>query len=164
MAKRGYPQVLNEGDFTTTDHQLLTSTTAWTDIAVYQCPAQQEIAVGSGSPGHPDNQGHFYAFIRTGEGTPVEITGKLRIVITDYNETKMVVVKEFDEVLTHGDLNDITKQLPLPEFAYKVGEDSYIKLQIKPTAVHVTADAGNDNLGWADATESIFKLPVTVYV
>lgn len=161
--KRGYQKVLNEGDFTTSDHQVLTSITEWTTIATYQCPAQQLIAPGYGDANHPENEGRIYAFIRTGETTPAEITGKLRIIITDYNETKIIVIDEFDEELMHGDLNDKQKLIPLPQSPYKVGEDSYIKIQFKPDSAHATAGAGNDNIGWADATESLIKIPVTVF-
>ena len=99
----------------------------------------------------------------TGEGTPAEITGKVRIIVTDYNETKIFPLFEHDEELLHGDLNDKQKLIPLPEKRPMIGEDSYIKIQVKPASAHSTAGAGNDNLGWADNTESLIKLPVTVY-
>lgn len=161
--KRGYKKVLNEGDFTTTDHQVITSTTEWTTIATYQCPAQQIIAPGYGDYNHPENEGRIYGFLRTGEATPVEIPGKWRIILTDYNETKIIPITEYDEELTHGDLNDKQKMIPLAESPYRIGEDSYLKIQVKPDAAHSTAGAGNDNLGWADNTESLLKIPVTIY-
>ena len=77
MAGRGYPQVLSNsltlGDWTVTDHQVLTSITAWTTIATYQIPAQTRIRVGVGDVGHPDNQGHVYLFLTSGETTPAEL-------------------------------------------------------------------------------------------
>ena len=93
--------------------------------------------------------GRVYAFIRTGEATPVEITGKWRIILTDYNETKIITIAEFDEELTHGSATDKRLMLPLPESKFRVGEDSYLKLQFKPRAAHATAGAGNDNIGLA---------------
>jgi len=160
---RGFKKVLNEGDLTTTDHQVLTSTTEWTTIATYQCPAQQTIAPGYGDANHPENEGRVYIYLRTGEGTPAEITGKVRLIITNYAETKLTVIDEWDEELVHGDLNDKQKMIPLPEFPGRIGEDSYLKVQVKPDSVHSTAGAGNDNLGWADSTEALLKIPVTVY-
>lgn len=158
-----YYKALTDADFTTTDHQVLTSTTEWTTIATYQCPAQMKIAVGYGNPNQAENQGRVYVYLRTGEGTPAEITGKVRIIVTDYNETKIYPIFEHDENLLHGDLNDKQKLIPIPESRPMVGEDSYIKIQVKPDSAHSTAGAGNDNLGWADSTESILKVPVTIY-
>ena len=159
----GYPKTLTENDFTTVDHQVLTSTIEWTTIATYKCPAQQQIAVGYGVPNLSENEGRLYVYLRTGEATPVEISGKVRIIVTDYNETKIFPLFEHDEELLHGDLNDKQKLIPLPEKRPMVGEDSYIKIQVKPTTAHATAGVDADNLGWADATESLIKLPVTVY-
>jgi len=156
-------QTLTENDFTTTDHQTVSSTTDWTTIATYQCPAQQRIAVGWGDINHPDSAGRIYAYIRTGEGTPAEITGKLRILVTNYNDTKRYVLFEGDESHLHGDVNDITKKEVLVEKRPLIGEDSYIKVQIKPVAAHETSGAGNDNVGWADTTESLLRVPITVY-
>jgi len=161
--KRGYKKVLNEGDFTVSDHQVLTSTTEWTTIATYQCPAQQKIYPGYGDENHPENEGRVYIYLRTGETTPAEITGKVRIIVTDYNETKIIPIDEFDEELTHGDLNDKKKMIPLPQSGFGIAEDSYIKIQVKPDSAHSTAGAGNDNLGWADSTESLLKIPVTIF-
>lgn len=165
---QAFPQTLSNsltlGDWTVTDHQVLTSITAWATIATYQVPAQTKIRVGQGDVNHPDNQGHVYLFLRSGETTPAEITGKWRIIITDYNETKKVVVKEFEGIITHGSRTDIKLMIPLPEFPVYAGEDSYIMIQFKPVAVHSTAGAGNDNIGWGDVTESLIDIPVTVYI
>jgi len=158
-----YSKHLTEQDFTTTDHQVLTSTTEWTTIATYQCPAQQVIAPGYGNRNQEESMGRVYGFLRTGEATPVEITGKWRIILTDYNETKIITIAEFDEELTHGSATDKRLMLPLPESKFRVGEDSYIKIQVKPRSAHSTAGAGADNLGWADSTESLLKIPVTIY-
>lgn len=162
--KQGYKVVLTDtGDLSTTDHQCIHSTTEWTTIATYQCPAQQKIAVGYGNPANPENQGRIYAYLRTGEGTPDEITGKIRIIITNYNDTNRKVIFEHDENMLHGSLTDKQQQVPLPESKDMISEDSYIKVQVKPDSAHNTSGAGNDNLGWADSTESILKIPVTVY-
>jgi len=150
-------------DLTTTDHQCIHSTTEWTTIATYQCPAQTQMAVGYGNAGQPENEGRIYAYLRTGEGTPAEITGKIRIIVTDYNESKIFSVFENDGNMLHGSLTDKQQQVPIPETRPMIGEDSYIKIQVKPDSAHNTSGAGNDNLGWADSTESILKIPVTVY-
>jgi len=124
--------------------------------------AQQRLRVGISDPNHPENQGRVYVFLRTGEATPVEITGKWRIVLKNRARTWQHVIQEFDEELTHGDLNDKRKQIPLPLSGPAIGEDYMLTIEVKPKVVHETAAAGNDNLGWADATESLMKIPVTI--
>ena len=162
--RQSFTTVLTDADFTTVDHQLLTTISEWTNIATYTCPAQQEIHPGVGNPGAEQNQGRVYGFIRTGEATPVEITGSWRIVLTDANDIKKQVIATFDEQMTHGDLDDKHKMMPLPFDSRGVAEDSKLVIQFKPRAVHETASAGNDNVGWADATESILKIPVTIFI
>ena len=157
-----YQKILTEGDFTKTDHQLLTSTSQWTEIATYTVPAQQILKAGYGDAGHPENEGRVYVFIRTGEATPVEITGKWRIVLTNRARSFHEPVQEFDEELTHGDLNDKRKLLPLGVQGRVLGEDDVLAIEFKPKAAHATAGAGNDNVGWADTTESLLKIPVTI--
>jgi len=157
-----YHMILTESDFTTSDHQLLTSTTTFVDIASYTIPAQRKLRAGYGDPNHPENQGRVYAYLRTGEGTPAEITGKWRVIVTNRARTWEHTIAEFDEELTHGDLNDKRKLLPLPMSGPAIGEDDLLVIQCKPASAHETAGAGNDNLGWADTTESLLKIPVTV--
>ena len=162
--RQGYEMILTEADFTVEDHQILPSTSEWQTIAYYECPAQQEIHPGYGNPGHDENEGRVYAFFRSGETTPAEFPGKWRIILTDANETKKVLIKEFDNELSHGDLNDKKKLLPLPFDPRGIGEDSVLKIQIKPSSAHIGAGAGADNIGWADNTESLLKVPITVFV
>ncbi len=157
-----YQIVLTEADFTTSDHQMLTSTSAWTDIASYTIPAQRRLKAGYGDINHPENEGRVYAYLRTGEATPAEITGKWRIIVTNRARTWEKVISEFDEELTHGDLNDKRKLIPLPALGPVIGEDDLIIIQCKPSSTHVGSGADADNIGWADSTESLLKIPVTV--
>jgi len=162
--KQGFAKMLTEADFTKEDHQLLTSTDEWTTIATYVCPAQQEVHPGYGSPGAEQNQGRVYCFLRTGEVTPVEIPGSWRIVLTDANYIKKMVIADFDEELSHGDLNDKHKMLPLPFDHRGIAEDSKLLIQLKPSATHLGSGADADNLGWEDTTESLLKIPVTIFI
>src|SRR4030042_324249 len=155
-----YEKLLTEADFTKTDHQTLPSTTEWTTIATYKCPAQQKISVGYGTRSLPDSAGRIYVFMRTGEATPVEITGKIRVIVTNYNATKQFVLFEDEGAHLHGSLTDINQKRILQECRPMIGEDSYIKVQMLPTAAHVGSGAGADNIGWASATESLLRLPV----
>lgn len=158
----GYNRVLTEADFTTSDHQKLTSTSDWAEIAYYQIPADMELFAGYGDINHPENMGRLYVILRTGEATPVEITGSWRLKYTNRPRNRGTVIETYDEALTHGDLNDKRKQIPLPRYPQRITEDKYLVIEVKPTAVHETAGAGNDNLGWADATETQIKIPVTI--
>jgi len=162
VKKQGFQKMLTEADFTKIDHQMLTSITEWTTIATYTCPAQQEIHPGYGNPTNDQNEGRVYVFLRTGETTPVEITGKWRIVLTDANDIKKIVIQEFDEALTHGDLNDKNKMIPLPYDPRGVAEDSKLIIQCKPAAIHITGTT--DVLGWGSITESLLKIPVTIFI
>jgi len=154
---------LTENDLTTSDHQELSSTTEYQTIATYQVPAQRKIRFGQGDVNHPDSAGTLYLYIRSGEATPAEITGKIRIVATNYSATKVVPIWEGEEAELHGDLNDINKKLRAFESGPQIGEDSYLKVQIKPYSTHVGSGAGADNVGWADGTESLVRIPITVY-
>lgn len=154
--------MMNETEFQTTDHQVLISTDDWVEIAHYIVLAQQRLRVGIGDANHPENEGRAYVFLRTGEATPVEITGKWRIVLKNRARTWHRVLIDFDEELTHGDLNDKRKQIPLPLIGPPIGEDYMLTIEVKPKIKHETAGDDADNLGWADATESLMKIPVTI--
>jgi hypothetical protein len=157
-----YQKILTESDFTVVDHQTISSTTQWTEIATYTVPAQQILRAGYGDAGHPENEGRVYVFIRSGETTPAELTGKWRVVLTNRARSFHEPVQEFDEELTHGDLNDKRKLLPLGVQGRTLGEDDVLVIEFKPSSAHIGAGAGADNVGWADTTESLIKIPVTV--
>ena len=169
MAK--YPKILANynatvGDFTVTDHQALPSTTEFQTIATYKCPAQQKIAVGYGSDAVPDSCGYLYISLTNGvDASPVEITGKVRIIVTNYAGTKIVVIGEWDESICHGSTTDRKLKLPLSERRPIIGQDSYIKVQVMPLVTHVAAGSNADNLGWGPNTaqQSLISIPVTFY-
>jgi hypothetical protein len=169
MAK--YPKMLSNynatvGDFTVTDHQALPSVTEFQTIATYKCPAQQSIAVGYGVANVPDSCGFLYIFLANGvDAAPVEVTGKVRIIATNYAGTKITFIGEWDESICHGSLTDRRLKLPLPESRVKIGQDSYIKIQVMPLVAHVAAGANADNLGWSPNTaqQSEIHIPITVF-
>ena len=154
------------GDFTVTDHQALPSVTEFQTIATYKCPAQQKIAVGYGTDGLPDSCGYLYIFLTNGvDAAPIEVTGKIRIIVTNFAGTKVAVIAEYDESTTHGSVTDRKLKLPLSERRPMIAQDSYIKVQVMPLVAHVAAGANADNLGWDPNTaqQSVIALPVTVY-
>jgi len=159
----GYQKVLTQSDFTKTDHQTLPDITDYATVATYKCPAQMQIAIGFGDDNHPDSAGRLYIFMRTGEATPAEILGKIRILVTNYADTKRFVLYDGDGSILHGDLTDKNKKTVMSERRPMIGQDSYIKIQMMPTVAHVGAGAAADNVGWASITESLLSIPVTVY-
>jgi len=70
QARPRYQKVMVDAEFTTEDHQVLTTITNWTEIAYYTILAQQKLRVGYGNPGQPQNQGHLYVIFNTGEASP----------------------------------------------------------------------------------------------
>ncbi len=168
-----YPKTLSNynatvGDFTVTDHQALATVSEFVTIATYKCPAQQSIAVGYGTLALPDSCGYLYASLTNGvDASPVEITGKIRIIVTNYAGTKTAVIGEWDESTTHGSLTDRRLKIPIPEsdVKYRISQDSYIKVQVQPLVTHVAAGSNADNLGWGPNTaqQSEIHVPVTVY-
>lgn len=154
------------GDFTVTDHQALPSVTEFQTIAAWHCPAQVKVAVGYGSDAQPDSCGYIYISLTNGvDAAPVEITGKVRVIITNNDGTKVAVIAEFDESTTHGSLTDRKLKLPLSERRPMIKQDDWIKVQVMPLVAHVAAGANADNLGWGPNTaqQSVIQLPITVY-
>lgn len=166
-----YPKILSSfnatvGDWTVTDHQQLPSTAEFQTIATYKCPAQQKIAVGYGTDAQPDNCGYIYVSLTNGvDASPVEVTGKVRVIVTNFAGTKVVVIGEWDESTMHGSLTDRRLKIPLSERRPMIAQDSYIKVQVQPLVTHVAAGSNADNLGWGPNTaqQSVIQLPVTFY-
>jgi hypothetical protein len=167
-----FPKLLSNfsatvGDFTVTDHQLLTTVVEYTTIATYKCPAQQKIAPGSGVASLPDSCGYLYISLTNGvDASPVEILGKIRLIVTNFAGTKIATIGEWDESILHGSLTDRKLKLPLPERKdLMFHQDSYLKVQVMPLVVHQTGTTNADNLGWGPNTaqQSVIQVPVTFY-
>jgi hypothetical protein len=165
-----YPKYLSNnnstvGDFTVTDHQALPSVAEFQTIATYKCPAQVTIRVGYGTLALPDSCGYFYLSLMNGvDASPVEVTGKVRVIVTNNQGTKISVIGEWDESALHGSLTDRRLKIPIPESNPPIGQDSYIKVQAMPLVIHVAAGANADNLGWGPNTaqQSEIHLPITL--
>ncbi len=151
--KPPYHKVLDKNDFISSATVSLVAGT-WNTIGSYRVPAQLAIAIGQGSPTEAMNQGYIYVYLKDNQGTPAELTGKFRIVISDANETDYTVILDDKEEVLHGDTSDKNKMKPLPLDRRRVAkEDDKILLQIIP-------DSATYPLSKANSTITI---PVTAY-
>ncbi len=137
----------------------LAAGSVWTKIWEKTCEAQRTYRFGFGSPQTPYNQGYMWF---CSIDTNVDFQhGKLRLVQTNANETRSLVVKEMDDANLH--LNVVTTlatatpvskndMIALPEKVEfpQVAEDSKLQLWYRCIA----AATAEDNVG--------FSIPVTV--
>ena len=130
---------------------------AWHRIWEMTVPAQQAIHYGYGSPATPYNQGYMFFFIASAVAYDV---GRFRLIQSNARRTKIIVVGQFADVGTHGNVAAIAdptiiskeEMTALPEkVEYPlVVEDSILAIDYFPDVVVVETQAG-------------FKIPVTVY-
>ncbi len=130
---------------------------AWYRIWEMTVPAQQAIHFGYGSPALPMNQGYMMFFMASAAAYDV---GRFRLVQCNARRTKIIVVGQYADVGTHGnvaaiaDPTIISKQemTALPEKVEHplVGEDSFLAIDYFPDVVVVEDQA-------------MMRIPVTVY-
>lgn len=129
----------------------------YTQIGEYTVPAQQLIAFGYGTPneGNGANQGYVYVRI---DDTSGAMAGTLRLVQSNAQGTKRIVVAEERTETFKASETDRTLAMPLPEQIQfpKVGEDSKLVIEFKP-------DGASDLTLDYDATETKYRIPVTIY-
>lgn len=122
-------------------------------------PAQRYYRWGHGSPNQQRNQGYMH-FAALDIGTGFE-EGILRLVQTNANETRTLVVVEINTQRLHtatstteatATPNSIDQLYPLPEQPFPlVGEDSKLQIWFKTTVATTTVDGVT------------FSIPVTIY-
>lgn len=122
--------------------------TAFTKVAYYQVPAQQQIALGSGKVTDGGRDDREYVQVRL-DSAAGQIAGKVRIGYTNANETNIQIVKE-----ERTDNIGTASTVKLGEQGQLAGEDSYLVIYLKPDST-TTVD-------YSDANNQIL-LPVTVY-
>jgi len=130
VAKREFYKVLDKNDFMTGDVQVFAG--KWNKIGDFIVPAQNEYRFGYGSPNQPANQGYVYIFLKDTSATPVEVTGKVRLAVADYNERDVKNVFEEREEVLHGDLSDKNKMKPLPDTGVTAREDMRLQIYLMP--------------------------------
>ena len=126
----------------------------WVDIGSgFTVPAQTLARTGYGDQEHPDNQGVLYIYFE--DTAAAETVGRVRIVQRNAQETRSIVVGEWNLASTHGSKTNRAMMTALPEQAQfpMVGEDSKIILQCYTVAA---SSVDKDN--------SFVYIPVTLYI
>lgn len=147
---RPFTRVLNADDLnagaTATDVSCPTG--AYTKIAYYKVPAQQQIALGSGEiASGVDSREYVQVRFDSASG---QIPAKFRIGYTNANETNIQIVKE-----ERSDNIGSASTVKLGEVKnLKAGEDSYLVIYMNPDS--------STTIDYSD-TDNKVLLPVTVY-
>jgi len=128
----------------------------WNKVGSITVPAQQQVTFGFGNAGNGvDTRGQAYINIPTNyAGT--DITGKVRLALSNANETNVVVVTEERTERFKADANDRSKCVLLGEYPLKAKEDSKLIIYYYPDG------ASAETLVYNGSDFSIL-LPVTVY-
>jgi len=164
MSLKPFQRVYNIDEFMSAD-VTISSTKQWNKIGTLTVPAQQRIAFGFGGVGGGvDTRGQGYIKIWTQErdnlGTyPIDtgyIWGKIRLAISNNNETDVRVVLEERTERFNADQNDRTKCVLLGETRPMAKEDSKLLIYYYPD------DALAEILD-INGTNSQILIPVTVY-
>lgn len=150
--KQRFPRTLSNRDFGLTADVTLKQY-EYIKVGSLTVPAQQYIAWGANDILSGQPQGRT-AYMRL-DDTAGQLTGVFRLVVTDANETRSVVVLEERSEKMSADVNDRQKAVLLPEARPLAQEDSKLLILF-------SADATGKTVDFDDADTSI-KLPVTVY-
>lgn len=147
---RPFTRVLNAEDLnagaTATDVECPAG--AYTKIAYYKVPAQQQIALGAGEIATGvDSREYVQVRFDSASG---QIAGKIRIGYTNANETNIQIVKE-----ERTDNIGTASTVKLGEVKnLRAGEDSYLVIYFNPDS--------STTIDYSDADNKVL-LPVTVY-
>jgi len=128
---------------------------SWTTLGTVTVPAQQQVTFGSNDPiGGGSIAGAPCYIIMDSDTEDTRISGKLRLAITNANETNTVVVMEETTQKMSSSRDDRTKAVLLPEYTVRAKEDSKLQVLAFCTSAQVFD---------YDATDTEWSIPVTVY-
>ena len=153
-----FPQSLGIGDMTSTRDGKATDATQFLDVFKLQVGAQQVKSFGMGSiVGGIDNRGILYISLKDNTGTPVQLEGKIRLVIRNANGEVSRVILEEDTVRLRGSKTDKNNAYMLGEIRGIVAqENSYLVIQYKAKNATLAALLVEDD-------NCDLVLPVTTY-
>lgn len=139
-----FPRTYNDTDFGITADVVCTAS-KWNKIGSVKVPAQQTIAFGGGAiaNGVDSRETGTLSF---DESDSTQITGVIRLAISNANETDIRIIKE-DRTENWDD------GVKLAETGLKAKEDSKLIIFFKPDSTKTIAQA----------TSLVVLLPVTVY-
>jgi len=128
---------------------------SWTSLGTVTVPAQQQVTFGSNDPVGGGSVAGAPVYIQMDTTTEdTRVSGKVRLAITNANETNTVVVMEETTQKMASSRDDRTKAVLLPEYPLRAKEDSKLQILIFCT--------GAQTLDY-DATDTEWSIPVTVY-
>lgn len=111
-AGQPYRDTLTAGDLIDTD--TVVTTTEFTRVqSGYTIPYNQQISIGYGKSIEPDNAGYVYVQVAHTDGSV--FYGKIRVVLTDFNDIAKGVMFSADLKELNGSLTSRTSKVMIPE-------------------------------------------------
>lgn len=149
-----FPRTYANADFGITA-DVVCQPSQWNKVGEVTVPAQQEITFGANDSTGGSSVAGRSAYIRF-DDTGGQIPGKIRLALTNANETNTVVVLEEHTSKFSASQNDRTQAVLIPEYPTRAKEDS--KLQI----LFYLEEATAQTIDFDDA-DTLVRVPVTVY-
>lgn len=117
-------------------------------IGEYKVQAGEEISVGAGMLAGMDNAtGRVFMQFKDSAGTPVQLTGTVRLVAYSAQNRPLEIIREFRTEDLDTSATDKTKQLPFPEHSIWLREDQRLVLEF----IGDTGGIGNGNVSKANS-------------
>jgi len=149
-----YPRVYNKSDFGITA-DVTCQPSIYTKVGEVTVPAGQKITFGIGGVGNGVDTREV-AYIKFADSSGNQLHGTIRLVLSDPNEVKKIVVAEQRTERFSASESDKTQGFLLGEYPIRAKEDSKLIVEFYPdSASAVTIDYDNAN--------TKVLMPVTVY-
>lgn len=166
IAGRGFAKVLSKGDlWLTVGSDLTCEANVERRIGQWSIPAQTEVHLGSGDGSQPYNQGYLYFALYDDTATnSVLEEGTVRIGLTNYMETVTQWVYSNRTEALRGDVNDISKKVPLPEVTSYI--DASLNRENSKVIVAFTSDSADILVESAIGTAlglDVWAVPITIF-
>jgi hypothetical protein len=146
-----FRQSLTLDDATYTADRKTLDTAQFNEVWKLRVPAQQIKTFGYGGiVSGVDDRGVIYLDFK--DNTSNQIEGKVRLVISDANQTREIVLLEERTERLRASKTDLTQAYRLAEQITKAREDSYLIIKLKPDASATFSKANSDAV-----------IPVTTY-
>lgn len=130
------------------------SANTWQVVGSVTVPAQQEVTFGSNDPIGGASVAGAPCYIRFDKEPGTQLQGKIRLSLSNANQTNVVDVMEESTQRLSASVSDRTQAVLLPEYPMRVGQDSLLLIKFY-SATAVTIDYNGTNTSGS--------IPVTVY-
>lgn len=156
MALQKFPRIYNKANFGVTSATKITLTpNQYNTIGTVTVPSAQQITFGIGGVGQGVDTREV-CYIRSDSTAASEMTGTYRLVLSDPNGIRQVVVAEQRSERSSASATDRTLGWLLGEYPIKAQKDSLLLIQFK-------TDSGNNEVFDGSDADTKFLIPVTVY-